>query len=142
VRVVDRANRILFGKVPMKRLASVLVLALAVALPGAAFAKKAPPTPGALSTATMPACAAGDPVVWVNTSSKVYHAQGTPWFGRTAHGVYACTSAAVAMGAKPAGMRGASKKSPPTPSSAMPSPNPKKKKHKGGEMMPAATPTP
>ena len=126
----------------MKRLASILVLALAVALPGAAFAKKAPPAPGALSTATMPACAAGDPVVWVNTSSKVYHAQGTPWFGRTAHGVYACTSAAVAMGAKPAGTRRASKKAPATPA-AMASPNPKKKKHKGGAMMmPAASPTP
>jgi hypothetical protein len=129
----------------MKQLASVLVLALAVALPGAAFAKKAPPAPGPLSTATMPACAAGDPVVWVNTSSKVYHAQGTPWFGRTKAGVYACTSAAVAMGAKPAGTHHASKKTPPPTSSsaAMPSPNPKKKKHKGGEMMmPAATPTP
>jgi hypothetical protein len=128
----------------MRRFASMLALALAVALPLAAPAKKAPPAPGALSTATMPACAAGDPVVWVNTSSKVYHAQGTPWFGRTAHGTYACTSAAVAMGAKPSGTRGGSKTSPPAPTaSAMPSPPPHKKKHKGGgAMAPAASPSP
>jgi hypothetical protein len=129
----------------MKRLAFILALALAVALPVAAPAKKAPPSPGPLSTATMPACAAGDPVVWVNTSSKVYHKQGTPYFGRTKAGVYACTSAAVAMGAKPAGMRGGSKMTPPpTPSSgAMASPKPpKKKKHKGDAMMPAPSPSP
>lgn len=129
----------------MRRLASILALALAVALPVAAPAKKAPPTPGPLSTATMPACAAGDAVVWVNTNSKVYHAQGTPWFGRTSHGVYACTSAAAAMGAKPAGMRNTSKM---TSASPVPSPAPGgKKKHKKGSAMsgsgmPAASPTP
>ena len=127
----------------MRRFASILALALAVALPVAASAKKAPPAPAAMSTATMPACAAGDPVVWVNTSSKVYHAQGTRYFGRTAHGTYACTSAAAAMGAKPAGMRGGSKMSSPPPSpDAMSSAGPHKKKHKGGAMAPAASPTP
>ncbi len=127
----------------MKRLVSIIALALAVALPLAAPAKKAPPTPGPLSTSSMPACAAGDPVVWVNSSSKVYHAQGTPWFGRTAHGMYACTSAAVKAGAKPAGMRS---KSMMTSGSPMPMPmaTGKKKHHKAGDMtgMPMASPTP
>ena len=57
------------------------------------------------STATMPSCAAGDPVVWVNTARHVYHLQGDKYFGKTTHGKYECRSAAVAEGAKPAGMR-------------------------------------
>jgi len=121
-----------------------LGLAASLALPLAAPAKKAPPTPGPVSTATMPSCSAADPVVWVNTSSKVYHAQGTPWFGRTAHGMYACTSQAVAAGARPAGMHGKSKMA---PASMEPSPMATgKKRHKKGSgtstSTPAASPTP
>jgi hypothetical protein len=52
---------------------------------------------------TMPHCAPGDPVVWVNTKSHVYHAQGDKYFGKTKAGTYACTSKATAMGAHLAG---------------------------------------
>jgi hypothetical protein len=45
-----------------------------------------------------PVCAAGDPVVWENSSSKVYHAQGDSYFGKTKHGAYACKSAAESAG--------------------------------------------
>ncbi|HEY4440705.1 MAG TPA: hypothetical protein VGN14_09625 [Candidatus Elarobacter sp.] len=89
----------------MIRTAATLALALVLALPGAALAKKhASPAPaaagsGALS-ATPVTCPASDPVVWVNTSSKIYWAAGTEYYGKTKHGGYACTSAAVAMGAR------------------------------------------
>jgi hypothetical protein len=81
----------------MGRLAPILVVALAAAFPPAiAFAA---PSPLPMSTAPMPACPENDPVVWVNTSSNVYHAVGTPYFGRTKQGKYLCTSAAVQAGA-------------------------------------------
>ena len=92
----------------MKRLASVIALALCVALPlGAAAKHKASPAPAAMapaSAATMPTCAASDTIVWVNTSTKIYHLPGTKYYGKTKHGMYACQSAAVKMGAKPAKM--------------------------------------
>ena len=89
----------------MTRIAAVLALAVTVVLPGAALAKKHPsPAPAAAASgglsATPVSCPAADPVVWVNTSSKIYWAQGTEYYGKTKHGGYACTSAAVAMGAR------------------------------------------
>jgi len=52
----------------------------------------------AQTSQAMPTCAAGDPVVWENSSSKVYHAQGDSYFGKTKHGAYACKSAADSAG--------------------------------------------
>ena len=46
----------------------------------------------------MPSCATNDPVVWINTKSKVYHTQGDAYFGKTKAGRYACTSKAISMG--------------------------------------------
>jgi hypothetical protein len=45
-----------------------------------------------------PSCAAGDPVVWANSSSKVYHLQGDKYYGNTKHGQYLCQSKANAAG--------------------------------------------
>lgn len=81
----------------------VLAAATAFALPIAADASHHKTAPEMTSTAAMPTCAAGDPVVWINTKSNVYHAQGDRYFGKTKNGKYACTSAAVAAGAKAAG---------------------------------------
>jgi hypothetical protein len=50
------------------------------------------------SSSATPRCAAGDPVVWVNTSSHVYHLQGTQYYGKTKAGNYQCKSAADAAG--------------------------------------------
>jgi hypothetical protein len=76
----------------------LLVLAAAVA----AFAAPALPARAAQDL-TMPSCAAGDPVVWVNTKSKVYHVQGSAVYAnRTKNGKYACTSDAQKMGARAA----------------------------------------
>jgi uncharacterized iron-regulated membrane protein len=88
------------GKVPLvKRFAPLLALALAAAIPSAATAAK---HPAATADAASPAgvtCAAGDPVVWINTETKVYHMAGTTYYGKTKHGKYACASDATKMGA-------------------------------------------
>jgi hypothetical protein len=55
--------------------------------------------PGRITAATgMPSCAPGDPVVWVNTSTKVYHEKGDQYYGNTKHGEYECKSAADKAG--------------------------------------------
>ncbi len=124
----------------MIRLAAVLALVLAVAVPFGASAKpKGTPAPAGSLSATVPSCPAGDPAVWINTTSKIYWAEGTEYYGKTKHGGYACTSAAKAMGAR------APKASPighgNSMSGATVAPSGKKKHHKGG-VSPEPTPTP
>jgi hypothetical protein len=41
-------------------------------------------------------CGAGNPVVWVNTESHVYHMKGSKYYGNTAHGEYMCRRSAIA----------------------------------------------
>ena len=104
---------------------AVLVAALSLAVMPA-FAATPAPVPNNLG------CAAGDPVVWLNTSSKVYHMSGDQYYGTTKSGKYLCKSAADAAGghlAKASAVKTASPKGSP---GAMMSPTP----------MPMATKTP
>lgn len=39
-----------------------------------------------------------DTVVWLNTSSGVYHEKGMRWYGHTKHGAYVCRKEADAAG--------------------------------------------
>jgi hypothetical protein len=39
-----------------------------------------------------------DEVVWLNTSSGIYHEKGMRWYGRTKHGAYVCRKEADAAG--------------------------------------------
>jgi hypothetical protein len=43
----------------------------------------------------------GDKIVWVNTSSLVYHFQGERYFGSTKHGKFMCERAAQREGDRP-----------------------------------------
>jgi hypothetical protein len=71
---------------------------------GAMSAASAMPTdPG--GAAVIPAslhCGAVKPV-WVNTSTRVYHEQADPYYGKTKHGEYMCPSTAKKDGYRAAG---------------------------------------
>jgi hypothetical protein len=86
----------------MKRLA---VFAFA-ALLGASLAPALAQTGS--SSATMPTCSSGDPVVWENTSGSkhVYHMSGDKYYGTTKHGKYVCESQAKTDGYHAAKMKG------------------------------------
>ena len=56
--------------------------------------------------AAMPAAPGGGPgMVWVNSESKAYHDQSSPYYGKTKHGKYMTEEAAKAEGDHPAGQR-------------------------------------
>lgn len=76
---------------------SALVIALLVIVSPVGARAKAD-----AASQTMPYCPASDPVVWINTNSKIFHVQGDHYFGKTKAGVYACTSKAIASGARAA----------------------------------------
>jgi plastocyanin len=143
----------------VNRFVPLLALALTVAFPLGATAAKhaAAAAPGAMSPAGV-TCAAGDPVVWVNTETKVYHMAGTSYYGKTKHGKYACASDAGKMGAHAAkresaksAAKGGCTMSPEsmgmgtstTPASGGSSASGKHHRHKGGSMMsPMPAPSP
>jgi hypothetical protein len=79
----------------MRRLLLSLLIAACAGVSAPAFAQSS-------GSSAMPACASGDPVVWVNTNTKKYHMQGDSYYGKTKHGKYACKSAADAAGDKAA----------------------------------------
>ena len=92
-----------------------------------------------------PACLPGDPVVWVNTSTKVYHEKGDQYYGNTKHGEYECKSAADKAGDHLSKQTGSAK--PGATRAPMAAPNPvasssSKRKAASGAATPAASASP
>ena len=68
-----------------------------------AKATKAKTKTEAVDPSTIPqAPGGGGGKVWVNTSSKKYHKEGDPWYGKTKHGQYMTESDAQKAGNKEA----------------------------------------
>lgn len=76
----------------MKRIIASCLLAIGLLIGAGTYAQTPPQSPPVGMSCP------GDKVVWVNTSSKVYHYQGQRYFGNTAQGKFICEKAALREG--------------------------------------------
>jgi hypothetical protein len=86
------------GSAPAAAAAPAAPAAAAPAAPAAA-APAAPASKTKTMASTTPAPGGGPGMVWLNTSTKVYHCYGTKYYGTTKAGAYMTEAAAKAKGA-------------------------------------------
>jgi hypothetical protein len=89
----------------VRQVLAFVLLSFALALPVEAAKKTPPPTQSqtaqlamfATESAAQAHCPKNE-VVWLNTSSRIYHEKGMRWYGSTKHGAFVCRKEADAAG--------------------------------------------
>ncbi len=85
------------------RLALALLAALALAVPALAqgMSSGSMNSLRTMNDKTIPKCASGDQVVWVNTRLNIYFLKDSTYYGHTTQGNFQCLSAAEKAGVHP-----------------------------------------